>query len=214
METGKNNVLSVLQSSFLFCGLTLTELQNLAQKTRLYTYPSGQILIEEDIASERILYIVHGLVKIYKLTSDGKEFFIAIEKSGDYLGVMNLEDEVGHATVEALENTTVLVMYKKDLLELLRKNPMLWEKMYKITLDKLNELREVQAIRFGSDFVEKTYLFLTYISKFFPNSTITLSQEIIASIVGSTRPRVTQTLQELKKLKKIALSAKKITILT
>ncbi|HEX7042697.1 MAG TPA: Crp/Fnr family transcriptional regulator [Patescibacteria group bacterium] len=207
-------ILEYLNSSSLFCGLNSIQLKNLSNKAKIYTYPPGQILIEEEIISERVILILDGLVKIYKLTKDGKEIFIALEKNGDYLGVMNLEDMSGHATVETLKETKVLVLYKKDVIEILKANPILWKKMYQIVLAKLDEYRELQAVKLGNDFTQRTFLLLKYISKFFPNNTINLSQETLASIIGSPRPRVTQVLQELKSLKKIFLSSKEVKILT
>lgn len=213
MENKNSDILFLLSSSFLFCGLDTSKLDTLAQKTIKHTYPAGRILIEEDIISQRIIYIIHGLVKIYKITPEGKEIFLAVEKTNDYLGVMDLEDKPGSANIETLQPTTVLIFYKKDLMTLLQKNPFLWERMYRIILAKLEEYRELQNIRIGNDLKQRTYLLLKYLAQFTIDNSIFLSQETIASIVGATRPRVTETLHILENEKKISLSSKKIKIL-
>lgn len=213
MENKNSDILFLLSSSFLFCGLDASKLNTLAQKATKHTYPAGRILIEEDIISQRIIYIIHGLVKIYKITPEGKEIFLAVEKTNDYLGVMDLEDKPGSANIETLQPTTVLIFYKKDLMTLLQKNPFLWERMYRIILAKLEEYRELQNIRIGNDLKQRTYLLLKYLAQFTIDNSIFLSQETIASIVGATRPRVTETLHILENEKKISLSSKKIKIL-
>lgn len=206
-------ILSYLQSSFLFCGLNSQQLKELAQKAKIYTYPTGQILIEEGLKSERIIFIIDGLVKIYTLTPEGKELFIAVEKSGNYLGLMDTNDEPGSATVETLQTTKVLIFYKKDLRKILQLHPILWERMYQIILAKLNEYRELQSLMLGNNLYERTYLLLQYLSQFSSTQTVYLSQETIASMVNATRARVSQTLNELQRNKKITISSKKIRVL-
>lgn len=213
MEDTKKHILSLLTSSFLFRGLDEKILAEIAHKTIYHTYPAGHTLIEEGIISQRIIYLVEGLVKIYKTTPEGKEIFLAIEKPHDLLGVMDLEDKPGSATVQTLQPTTVLIFYKRDLVTLLQKNPLVWERMYRIILAKLEEYRELQSIHQGNDLYQRTYLLLQFLSQFSTDGTIVLSQESIATIVGATRPRVTETLHALEKAKKITLSPKKITVL-
>ena len=213
MENKNQDILSYLQSSFLFRGLSTQYLQEIAQKTRLRTYRIAQPLIEEGEISDKIIVIIHGLVKIYKLTPEGKEVFLAYEKTNDYLGVMDLGEKPGSATVEALQPTKALIFSKKDLLALLEKHPFLWERMYRIVLAKLEELREFQRIRLSHDLYQRTFIFLQHLSQFSGNDTVILSQEIIASMVGATRPRVTEALHALRDAKKINVSPKKITIL-
>lgn len=212
MESENNIILSYLSSSFLFCGLDTSLLSQIAQKTTLHTYRPGHILIEEGIISQRVMLILEGLVKVYKLTPEGKELFIAIETKDNYLGLMDLVDNPGTATVETLRTTKVLSFYKKDLVELLEQNPLLWEKMYKIVLAKLNEYRELQTIRIGNNLYERTYLLLKFLANVSSDNTVPLSQETLASIVGATRPRVTETLKALQNNKKILVSPKKITV--
>lgn len=213
MGNDKKDIPSLLESSFLFSGLNTRELQNLAEKSRIFTYNKGQILIEEDIASERIIYIISGLVKVYKITPDGKEVFIAIERDGNYLGVMNLDDKPGSATIETLQTTKVLMFHKKDLQTILKNNPVTWERMYKIVLAKLKEFNELYSIRVGHDLYERTYLLLEHLAKLSSDRTVVLSQEALANIIGATRPRVTEALNTLSKEKKISISPRKIIVL-
>lgn len=213
METQNSHILTLLQSSFLFAGLPPTQLQEIAQKTRFYTYHPGQILIEEDIPNNKIILIASGLVKVYKLTPEGKEIFLAFEKTNNYLGVMDLDDKPGSATVEALHATKALIFYKKDLVNILEKNSFLWERLYKIILAKLRELNQLHSIKLGNDLYQRTYLLLCFLSHLSESKTVILSQETLASIVGATRPRVTEALHALERAKKITLSPKKITVL-
>jgi len=208
------HLLSVLTSSFLFRGLNSQQLQELAQKTRFYTYRPGQILIEEDVTNDKVILIVDGLVKIYRITPEGKEIFLAFEKNNDYIGVMDLDDQPGSATIEALKTTKVLVFYKKDLNTLLKQYPHLWERMYKIILAKFEDMKHFHSIRLGNDLYERTHLLLQYLSEHSDNKTVILSQETLASIVGATRPRVTETLHALQKAGKIQISSKKIVLLS
>src|SRR5947209_3337787 len=100
MESHYQDILHLLSSSFLFRGLESTQLQELAQKARIHTYKPGSPLIEEAVINDKVFIIVEGLVKIYKLTPNGKEIFLAIERSNDYLGVMDINNSPASATIE------------------------------------------------------------------------------------------------------------------
>ena len=213
MESHSQDILKLLSSSFLFRGLESLQLQELAQKARIHTDKPGTILIEEDVINDKVFIIIEGLVKIYKLTPDGKEIFLAIERTNDYLGVMDLNDSPASATIETLVPTTTLIFYKKDILLLLQKNPLLWKNMYHILAVKLKEYTSLLSITQGNALHEKTYLVLDFISRLSNNNVLTISHETLAHIVGATRPRVTEALHALREAKKISISSKKITVL-
>lgn len=210
MGFSKDNIISLLRETPLFSGLEIGHLQELSEKITHHVYNPGHILIEEGIISQRVIYIIHGLVKVYKISPEGKEIFLAIEKDKDFLGLMDLKEKPGSATIEVLRPTEVIIFYKKDLVALLEKNPFLWERMYHIILTKLEEYRDLQSILLSSDLYNKTYILLKYLAQFTADKTIILSQEDIASLVGATRPRVTEALHNLQDKNKIILSPKRI----
>lgn len=212
MGNNKQNILLLLASSFLFCGTNSQQLQELAQKAKIHTYRTRHMLIEEEFVNDKIYIILDGMVKVYRLTPDGKEIFLAIEKTNDYLGTMDLDDKPASATIQVLCPTTVIIFYKKDLINMLDRFPFLWKNMYKITLAKLRELNQLHSIRLGNDLYKRTYLLLQYLAKHSIHNTIMLSHETIASIVGATRPRVTETLHALEKAGKITISPKRIIV--
>lgn len=210
----ENQKLDILHSSFLFCGLPLPQLQILAQKAHIRTHKKGRLIIEEDVINDKIGLIISGLVKIYKLTHEGKEVFLSVEKPGDYLGVMDLNDMPATATVEALEEVKVMVIQKKELRALLSKDSFLWENMYRVLVGKLKTQLKMQRITQHTTLYQKTYLALDFLSRISSNNVISLSHEALAQIVGATRPRVTEVLHILQKEKKIAISSKRITLLS
>lgn len=213
MENKNQDILSLLSSSFLFRGLDPLQIQKLAQKTRLHTHKPGRLLLEEGVLNDKVFIVVEGLVKIYKITSEGKETFLSLERTHDYLGIMDLDNNPATASIETLTQTTVLIFHKRDLLLLLEKNPLLWKKMYHILVVKLEENIHFKDISQGNSLYQKTYLVLDFISRLSKNNVIYLSHEAIAQIVGATRPRVTEALHELREAKKIHISSKKITLL-
>lgn len=213
MESQYLDILNLLESSFLFRGLELNQLQKLVQHSRIRTYKPGRVIIEEDVVNDKIALIIDGLVKIYKITSDGKENYLAIEKPSDYLGVMDLENNPATATIEAIKSTTILMLPKNQLTLLLEKNPLLWKKMYKILLAKLKMNIELLEIAKNGSLLERTSLTLDFLSRLSKNNVIHLSQESLANIIGATRPRVTEALHTLQKRNKIILSSKRIKLL-
>src|SRR5579872_1697248 len=198
MENQGKDILTILQSSYLFCGLDPILLQEMAQKARIRTYKPGRLLLEEEVVNDKIFIIVEGLVKIYKINPDGKEVFLAIERTKDYLGIMDLESNPATASIETLATTTVVTIHKKELVSLLEMHPMLWKKMYHILIVKLRENIHFQSITQGNSLYDKTYLILDFISRLSKNNVIALSHETLAHIIGATRPRVTEVLHLLQ----------------
>lgn len=206
-------IFDLLSSTFLFRGLKIDDLQEFAAKTKLLTFHKGQAILEEEMVNDKIYLILDGLVKVYKLTLEGKEIFLAVEKANDYVGIHHVESRPSSATVEALKTTKTLMFEKKDLIRLLEQHPLLWQKLYAVIVAKLEEYRELQSIRLGNTLYKRTYLLLRFLSTLFPDKTIPLSQEVIANIVGATRPRVNEILHLLRNEHIIRLSPKKITYL-
>lgn len=213
MESDNQDILAILQSSFLFRGLDKEKLQKLAQKARIQAFHAGYHLIHEDEINDKIFLILNGTVKIYKTTEKGNEIFLAYERKDNYLGIMDLDRKPASATIETLHLSHMLILYKKDMLSLLQDNPQLWKNMYEIILAKLREFNHLQGLRLGNNLYDRTYHILQFLSRLSENNVLLFSHETIAQIVGATRPRVTEVLHILQKEKKIIISPKRIVLL-
>ncbi len=160
------------------------------------TYPRGKIVFSQGQASDTVLYIQKGSVKISVLSRTGKEAVVAMLGPGDFFGEGALTGQsvrIGTATATTL--TSVLVIEKSAMLRLLRDEPTFSERFISYML--------ARNIRIEADLVDhlfnssekrlaRTLLLLArYGDQEGPEQRIPkISQETLAEMVGTTRSRV------------------------
>ena len=160
------------------------------------TYPKGKIVFSQGQASDTVLYIQKGSVKISVLSRTGKEAVVAMLGPGDFFGEGALTGQsvrIGTATATTL--TSVLVIEKSAMLRLLRDEPTFSERFISYML--------ARNIRIEADLVDhlfnssekrlaRTLLLLArYGDQEGPEQRIPkISQETLAEMVGTTRSRV------------------------
>jgi CRP/FNR family transcriptional regulator len=73
---------------------------------------------------DSLIIINHGRVKAFRYTQEGKEQILYIFSEGDFFGEKNLlSRQEATYNVEALEQTHVCMIHKKDFQELIRRYP-------------------------------------------------------------------------------------------
>jgi CRP/FNR family transcriptional regulator, cyclic AMP receptor protein len=160
------------------------------------TYPRGKIVFSQGQASDTVLYIQKGSIKISVLSRTGKEAVVAMLGPGDFFGEGALTGQsvrIGTATATTL--TSVLVIEKSAMVRLLRDEPTFSERFISYML--------ARNIRIEADLVDhlfnssekrlaRTLLLLArYGDQEGPEQRIPkISQETLAEMVGTTRSRV------------------------
>ena len=92
-------------------------------KKRL-TYQHGENLFKQGAFAPYVMYIIDGLVKVYLQTGPDKQINIRLARAGDYLAFSTVfEQSVYSYSTVALKNSTVCMIDKKSLSEVLLTNP-------------------------------------------------------------------------------------------
>ncbi|BDD08230.1 Crp/Fnr family transcriptional regulator [Fulvitalea axinellae] len=224
---GKNNVsVSCLNCESRgcshFCELSMEELGELDENKTSITYKKGQTLFYEGTRPLGLFCIHSGKVKVYKMSSEGKEHIISLGKPGDFLGYRALiGEEFYAASATVIEEATICYVPKSDFLRLLHENPVFFRRMSKALCKQVGIL-EQKLITLAQKSVRErlavTLLMLkeTYGMDEEGQSTlidIALSREDLANIIGTATETVIRLLSEFKGDKLIALQGKKIRIL-
>lgn len=98
----------------------LKEFQKLSADRPLRSFKKKDIIYMEGQSPVDLYVIVHGMVKSYKINSDGKEFVTGIHQAGSFFGYTALLEEKAYSdTAEAMEDTRVALIPKADFLTLL-----------------------------------------------------------------------------------------------
>lgn len=195
-----------------FSNLSTEDIQKIVNLTYLDVIEKNQVFIEDGAQGEKVYFIIDGLARVYKITEEGKEITITFRSPGDIVGEMALlDDQPRSANVQAVRKTEVLVLSKKSLQEILLKYPSISLQIIQTLSKRIRE--NLQSMEISTqDLIKRTYETLSTLSVRFLDKDITLSQEELSNIVGATRPRVTEALNQLQKEGKIVLSSKKIHI--
>lgn len=170
------------------------------------TYQPTDVIFSQGDASDSVLYIQTGAVKLSVLSHGGKEAVVAMLGPGDFFGERAL---AGHPVrlevATALTETTVLIVPKKQMIRLLHNQHAFSDRFITYML--------ARNIRIEADLVDqlfnssekrlaRTLLLLARYGKPDPTHRVLprISQETLAEMIGTTRSRVNFFMNKFKKL--------------
>jgi CRP-like cAMP-binding protein len=172
----------------------------------IVTYQPTDIIFSQGDASDSVLYIQTGAVKLSVLSSGGKEAVVGMLGPGDFFGERALTDHpVRLEAATALSATTVLIVPKEQMIRLLHDHHALSDRFIthmlarniRIEADLVDQLFNSSEKRLA-----RTLLLLARYGR--PGETHRvlprISQETLAEMIGTTRSRVNFFMNKFKKL--------------
>jgi CRP/FNR family transcriptional regulator, cyclic AMP receptor protein len=171
-------------------------LESAGAARRVVSYPKGKIVFSQGQPSDAVLYIQKGSIKISVLSRTGKEAVVAMLGPGDFVGEGALTGQsIRIGTATATMPTTVLIIEKAAMLQLLRDEPTFSEQFIAYML--------ARNLRIEADLVDHLFnssekrlarallLLARYGDQGGPERRIpNISQETLAEMIGTTRSRV------------------------
>ena len=108
----------------IFESLSVTELAAIASVTEEVVFPKGEIVIKEGEQGDTMYMVLSGEVSVNKGTEEGHMIELDRIGSGDYFGEMAIfKDQMRTATIRTEEETTLLVLHKREFTEIVREYP-------------------------------------------------------------------------------------------
>lgn len=108
----------------VFKGLNDEEVLDLTEVVKSRTYTKGDFIFREGELSDALVIVHKGIIKVSKVSDEGKEQILRILFPGDFFGQYALLDNKMHyADAEVLEETTVCLLHKSDFKVILARNP-------------------------------------------------------------------------------------------
>lgn len=206
--------IDLLKSLPLFKNLSQQELEVIAGAASEQTIPAGTVFIEQEDESNSAYLIYKGSARVFRITEDGNEVNVAIIGPGEVVGELALLDnQPRSACVEALQEVKLLMITKSEFSNILKKYPDTAVSLLCTLADRVRSSNQLLEDVLSKNLYSRTWQTLNSLSHFFPGRVITLSQEELACIVGATRSRVTEILNELQTEKKITLAHRQIHLL-
>lgn len=183
-------------------------------------YAKGRIIFMEGEPGEAFFYIKSGLVKISKLSNDGREHILHILNEGHVFAEVTLFNNASYpATAEVLEDAQIGMIKNRDLEKLMVENPEISLELIKYLNNRLIEAQNKVRNLALYDTFGRTAQALVKLAEDYGKKTregieldLNLSRQELANIVGTTRETVIRVLAAFKKEKSIELDKSSIVI--
>jgi CRP-like cAMP-binding protein len=180
----------------------------------LSQYRENQIVYSQGDAADSVFYIHTGKVKVAVVSKRGKEAIVAIRGPNEFCGEGALtETPLRLATTTTLSKCRIIRLEKKTVVELLHKDPEfadyflahLLTRTTRVEADLVDQLLSSTEMRLA-----RTLLHLASYDKDSDRDPlpITMNQESLAEIIGSTRSRVNFFMNKFRKLGLIKYNGK------
>jgi CRP-like cAMP-binding protein len=194
------------------------DLQKLNEESTVRRYKKRDMVFEEG-QTPRYLYLVQsGKVKAYRGNEDGKEYILNIFKEGDYFGYQPLLEEKQYAeSVEALEDSELVLIPKDDFLSLVHSNRQVALRFIRLLANNLSETEE-KLLHMAYNSVRKrvaqALIFLK--NKLQPGGNekpaFAFSREDLANIAGTSTESAIRALSDFKEEGLVDLKGSHITL--
>jgi len=197
----QNSAVELLGKLPMFGVLSVEELQSLAAIAVPRRFASGETLFLEGEPCEGQYVIASGSVRIVKTTPSGRQILLAIERAPGTVAEVPIFDGGPYpATVVAAEDTTTLLIFRKEFQALCLRNPQVSLKLLAVTGRRLRGLVNLlEGVTFGS-VRQRLAQLLVEESAQHPGQPFALpgTHEELASRVGTVREVVSRNLSRFQ----------------
>lgn len=196
----------VLTDIPLFAELSVEELRKITAISSLVNYKKGEFVFHEGEAFPGIYIVLKGLVKIFKISPQGKEYILHLLRKPNLFGDVPLfTGGKCPASVQIMEDSTLLFIPKNEFLQLLKDNP---ELSFKIMAGFAKRLESITVKAVDLSLKEVVNRLADYIVKGIesnhnsnlpePFFKIPLSNPTIAAYLGTIPETISRAIKKLK----------------
>ncbi len=202
----------------LFDGLSKEEEQQLLDHATTQSHKKGTIIFNEGDQSDSLYIIKSGRVKVFLHGDSGKEIILNTHGPCEYFGEMALIDEGPRsASVETIEDTTVLILKRYDFESYLKKYPHIAINLIRTLVSRMRLLTMITGNLALLDVYGRIVRTLLSLAKTRSDGTKIIPERLthqdIANRVGASREMVSRILKDMSLGGYILFDNKQIIIL-
>ena len=209
-----------LKNCELFERVTSDQIARLESRSQSKKFARGSLIYLPSDAGESVLLVTAGRVKIYHITSEGKQALLALIDPGEVFGeVAILGEGEREEFAEAMEATTLIRIPGDEVRRLMEEHPHVSLGVTRLMgLRRQRFERRLKSLLFRSNRERLTHLLLELADKYGRRTPegieigIKLSHQDLASIIGSTRETVTVVLGELQNERSLVIKRRQIVL--
>ena len=138
-----NEKRQIFEQHFLFGKLSTDEIDPLIGYTRVEQYPAGREIFNKGSPGQSVMAVLRGSIKISSRSNDGKEVVFRIINRGEIFGeIAALDGEERSADAAAMTDCELLVLNRRDFLQMLENRADLCIIMLRILCRRLRQTSE------------------------------------------------------------------------
>jgi len=211
-DTGEFDKAKLLDKSFIFETLDDAVKRELADYAIIKRYAPGDVIFTAGATGQSMMAIAEGSVRVSMYTPKGREITLNDMQAGDVFGEIALLDGGERsADVKALTHCTMVVLERRFLLQVLRRNPDLSIHLIELLCQRVRRSDERMIEVAFLDLpirLARLVLRLTTASPGSPErplAKLSQSQSEIAAMIGNSRENVNRCLRRWQKAELITL---------
>lgn len=181
-------------------------LATVAHGRTVVKYAKNTIVYRQADRADAVCYVQKGKIKISVASTQGKEAVIALLGPGEFFGEGCLIDQpLRLATAKAMADSEVMRVGKTEMIRVLRQEPAFGALFMTHLLTRNSRVEEDlidQLFNSSEKRLARTLLILANFGREGGPQPINapISQETLAEIIGTTRPRVSHFMNKFRKL--------------
>jgi CRP/FNR family transcriptional regulator/CRP/FNR family cyclic AMP-dependent transcriptional regulator len=193
----------------------------LAQMVRRRTYHRGETIFHKGDPGNSLYFITDGQVKVVLPSETGEEMILGVLETGDLFGELALFDGLPRsATMVAVQNTDVLLLYRDDFLGFVGRNPEVAVALLGVLSRRLRATNEWMEDAIFLDVPGRLAKRLLDLADRHGKQTdrgveitLKLTQQDLAAMVGATRESVNKHLGWMRDHRLIELDRQRVILL-
>lgn len=200
----------------IFCSLAENQLPYLKDYKATKCYQKHEIIFHQGDEPHGLFCVFSGLIKIYKTSPDGKEHIVRLGQGSDILGYRAFfSGEKYSASAQIIQEATICFIERNGVEKLIQTSPELVNALLKKVCFELRESEDKFQDLMEKSVEERLGYFISLFTKEanYKTTTLLLSREEIASLIGARTETVIRVFSAWKEKGFIDLRAKSLKIL-
>jgi len=195
-------VSSVLKQISFFKDLSSSDLKKLFSIAGLKKYAAGQMVFAKADLGNNFFIVKTGRIKIFTTVGGGKKKTFAYLKKGDFFGEMSLlGGRTRSASAQAVEDSEVLVISKKNFKRLIIENPDFSLNLLQTLVERLHKANKDMESMLFHNILGRLAEAILELSKDKHTKPVKMAidQNELAQYLGTTRVPVCRAINTLKR---------------
>lgn len=217
MSCARHDQHSCIHRVPVFEQLTEEDAASLSSAVQSRPYRKGERIFREGERSDRLFIVNDGIVKLSKLSEEGKEQIIRFLFPGDFFGQFALLQEKNHyADAEALSPAVICTIRKQDFLPIMAQNAKLAYRFLLAVSERLAQADDwMGTLRLMDTERRLAKLLMAFYERNDGQTEIRLpvQKKELAALIGTTPETLSRKLAELDQRGILAVARSRIVIL-